>query len=223
MNQQTTDVLSTLHEECYFQKRPQPLIELLYDLGVFGRVAEVFWTYHQFGVQSGKWVCQISSSYLAEKLRTDVRTIQRANDKLACLGLIKRTRVKRRFSSSEGEAPAITEITIPDGLVETLLSDSPRRSRPTPSNPNQEPVQPHETTSDPVNSAPCPTSDEIQSPAQPASFTTVNKHSRLGDANTPVQSAAKASARDVHEAKRRLPEILRRAYEMSIMRGDSNV
>lgn len=210
-------ILQTMHEECFFHKRPEPLMELLYELGVFGRTAEVFWVYHQFAYQSGDWSCQVAASFLAAKLRTDIRTIQRANDKLVSLGLIERVRSGSFGPSGKNEAPAITKIVLPKSANELLALAIKRRklnefeateTETTTTTPTDKPSSEHEVALPPLPSPtvqPTPR-ERSASPAQVHTDGTQKTSKQL------VQS-------DVERSLNALPESLQTAYQFSVLKG----
>lgn len=127
MSNNDVNLLAKISHSCFFRLQPQPLVDLLNQRGIIGRPAEVFWTYFHWGFQNRSFSCQLSSSYLAEALFTDIRTIQRANERLMEAGLITRVRAKRT-TCTHLEAPAITTIAIPDDEVRALLESAPVRS-----------------------------------------------------------------------------------------------
>ena len=126
MSNHDSELLSIISKQCFFRIQPQPLVDLLNKRGVLGRHAEVFWTYFHWGFQSGSFSCQISSAHIAEMLFTDIRTVQRANERLQEAGLITRVRAVKAHGAHH-EAPATTTITIPDEDARMMLTEAPQR------------------------------------------------------------------------------------------------
>ena len=126
MSNSDTLLLDRLKRECFYRFQPQPLIDLLNKRGIIGSTAEVFWTYFHWGFCSGTFTCQLSSTTVAEALFIDVRTVQRANKILQDAGLISRARTTHG-RGTHLEAPAITEITIPDDEARALFESAPSR------------------------------------------------------------------------------------------------
>lgn len=218
MSHNDSALLTKISKSCFFRLQPQPLVDLLNSRGIVGRPAEVFWTYFHWGFQNGSFRCQLSSSYIAEALFTDVRTVQRANERLLEAGLITRTRAKRIYGTHL-EAPAITTITIPDDEVRQMLESAPTRTS--------------------GGTGPSPSQDTPS--ATPASesesgerFTAVNNKKAQPDENSTPPAAPcpapvtatkdkKRSNASLQEVKRTLPQEVQRLHDMCLVKANPGI
>lgn len=218
MSHTDSALLAKISKSCFFRLQPQPLVDLLNSRGIVGRPAEVFWTYFHWGFQNGSFSCQLSSAYIAEALFTDVRTVQRANERLLEAGLITRTRAKRIYGTHL-EAPAITTIAIPDDEVRQMLESAPTRISGG-AGPNQSQSTPTATPA-----------SESESGEQ---FTGVNNKKAQADEDsappaapcpTPVTDVKdkKRSNASLQEVKRTLPQEVQRLHDMCLVKANPGI
>lgn len=207
MSNYDSDLLTIVSKQCFFRHQPQPLVDLLNKRGIVGRHAEVFWTYFHWGFQNGSFSCQLSSAYVAELLFTDIRTVQRANERLQEAGFITRTR-GRKARGTHLEAPAITTITLPDEDARLMLAEAPQRGakpaevKPTPTTPAKEFTD--------VNPVPTAHPNEAQTkPPSPAPATP----------NCPSANFQHSAARELPEIKAGLPEKTRRFHDVCMVKA----
>jgi len=218
MSHNDSALLSKISKSCFFRLQPQPLVDLLNSRGIVGRPAEVFWTYFHWGFQNGSFSCQLSSSYIAETLFTDIRTVQRANERLLEAGLITRTRAKRIYGTHL-EAPAITTIAIPDDEVRQMLESAPTRTsgcasgHQSQSTPTASPASESESGEQftGVNSKTTQTDEDSEPPAAPCP--------------TPVSAKKdeKRSIASLQEVKRTLPQEVQRLHDMCMVKANPGI
>lgn len=205
MSNHDSDLLAIVSKQCFFRYQPQPLVDLLNKRGIVGRHAEVFWTYFHWGFQNGSFKCQLSSAYVAELLFTDIRTVQRANERLQDAGFITRARAKKT-RGTHLEAPAITTITLPDEEARLMLVEAPQRGV------RQAEVKSTAPTKEftGVNPAPAARSDEAQTkPPSPAPAAL----------NCPPANEGQKATRDLTEIKADLPEKARRFHDVCMVKA----
>lgn len=218
MSHNDSALLAKISKSCFFRLQPQPLVDLLNSRGIVGRPAEVFWTYFHWGFQNGTFSCQLSSSYIAEALFTDVRTVQRANERLVEAGLITRTRAKRIYGTHL-EAPAITTISIPDDEVRASLESAPRRASESTDGPGalEAPTRNPTSTSDTGLSFTAVNSQDQKSPQTDPS------PSRPSPTPQPCKSDQKAAIASLEEIKRSLPQPVQRLHDMCMVKASPSV
>jgi hypothetical protein len=228
MSNQDTALLAQISYQSYFRLQPQPLVDLLNKRGIVGRPAEVFWTYFHWGFQNGSFSCQLSSAFIAKALFTDLRTVQRANERLMAEGLIMRERMKRTYGTHL-EAPAVTTVTIPDDEVRNMFASSPVRPNASGSRPAQREAQ---TKSNPNAAVPVTTP-----PQADAEFTSVNSSQSPELSVTHPAPAYPQDARDRGEPDRKerpapgnlsavknaLPPELKRLHDLCVIKATPGI
>lgn len=205
-----SELLTLVSKQCFFRHQPQPLVDLLNKRGIVGRQAEVFWTYFNWGFQNGTFSCQLSSAYVAELLFTDIRTVQRANERLQDAGLITRARAEKS-RGTHLEAPAITTIAIPDEDARQALSEAPKRGakQSKPQGISPKPAKEFTAVNSNRNDRPA-NSKAAPSPTSPKPYNAQdkNEHKHSGD---------------LSEIKARLPEKVQRIHDMCMVKASPGV
>jgi DNA-binding Lrp family transcriptional regulator len=116
------DIRNLLSAEKHYINVPIPLFQYLCGLNISRAHEHVFLLHWCEGQISGDWKSKITIEKVAAKLSLSESTVKRAYRELADLGLIRRySQGRNRYNPMRSDV-TITEVTIPDAIVDELKS-----------------------------------------------------------------------------------------------------
>lgn len=114
------DARRVLVQDKYFSLRPKPLERWLWRQGVALAAERVFWLHWEEGMRRGDWCSELSLKQVARECCIDTSTVTRAYQVLKSLGLLRREDPGRDPHQPFLQAIAITEVLLPQGLLQQL-------------------------------------------------------------------------------------------------------